>query len=94
MSAPRRLVDDPTADPALQRALGQGSPARPLDELTRRRLRSRLMRAAAVPAVAAWWLFMKSALAALGVVGAAATAATVTGVVEWRSAPAPTDCGT
>ena len=85
MNAPRRLLDDPGADPALQRVLGRGA-ARPLDEVTRRRLRGRLARAAALPAVAAWWLFVKSALAALGVVGVAATAATVTGVVEWRSA--------
>lgn len=90
MSEPRRLLDDPTADPALQRVLGRGGGARPLDEITRRRLRARLTRAAALPAVAAWWLFVKSALAALGVVGVAATAATVTGVLEWRSArPAP-----
>jgi hypothetical protein len=93
MSGPRRLVDDPTADPGLQRLLGGGSGARPLDEMTRRRLRGKLARAAALPAVAAWWLFMKSALAALGAVGVAATTATVTGVVEWRSplpVPPPT----
>jgi hypothetical protein len=90
MNEPRRLLDDPSADPVLQRALGRGA-ARSLDELTRRRLRSRLARAAALPAVAAWWLFVKSAVAALGVVGVAATAATVTGVLEWRSArPAKT----
>jgi hypothetical protein len=90
MSEPRRLLDDSAADPALQRALGRGA-ARPLDELTRRRLRARLARAVALPAVAAWWIFVKSALAALGFVGVAATAATVSGVLEWRSArPAAT----
>ena len=90
MSAPRRLVDDPAADQALQRVLRDGSAARPLDDLTRRRLGAKLSRAAALPAAAAGWLFVKSATAALGAVGIAASVATVTGVIDWPSAaPVP-----
>ncbi len=85
MSAPRRLVDDPDADRQLSRVLRESSGARPLDDATRRRLGAKLSRAAAVPAVAAGWLFVKSAAAALGAVGVAATVATVTGVVDWPS---------
>lgn len=85
MSAPRRLIDDPTADAGLREVLANGSGARPLEEKTKRRLAAKLSRAAALPAVAAWWLFVKSAVAALGMVGAVATAATLSGVLEWRS---------
>jgi hypothetical protein len=61
--------------------------------MTRRRIGSKVARAVAVPAMAAGWvLFVKSAAAALGAVGVAATVATVTGAVEWperREPPAP-----
>lgn len=84
MSEPRRLVDDPAADVELRRLLRESGGARPLDGTTRRRIGRKVARAAAVPALAAGWvLFVKSAAAALGAVGVAATVATVTGAVEW-----------
>lgn len=86
MSAPRRLIDDPDADQALSRLLSESGGARPLDDMTRRRLRSRLARASAVPAVAAGWLFVKSAAAALGAVAVTGVVVSVTGIVPWPSA--------
>lgn len=84
MSAPRRLVDDADADVELRRLLRESAGAQPLDGMTRRRLGSKVARAAAVPAMTVGWLlFVKSAVAALGAVGVAATVATVSGVVEW-----------
>lgn len=84
MSAPRRLVDDPHADAELQRLLRESTGARPLDSITRRRVGSKVARAVAAPALAAGWLlFVKSAGAALGAVGAAATVATMAGVIDW-----------
>jgi hypothetical protein len=84
MSAPRRWVDDPDADVGLQQLLRESAGAQPLDAVTRRRVGSKVARAVAVPVMAAGWvLFVKSAAAALGAVGVAATVATVTGVIEW-----------
>jgi hypothetical protein len=93
MKAPRRWVDDPKADELLRDVL-RGTPrARPLDDVTRRRLSSKIARASALPAVAAGWLFVKSATAALGVVLGTGAIASYTGIVEWspkRAAePAP-----
>jgi hypothetical protein len=89
MSAPKRWVDDPDADEGLRQTLRGAAGARRLDDVTRRRLSQKVARAAAVPAVAAGWLFVKSAAAALGVVVASAGAANYAGVLDWP-APAPT----
>ncbi|HEY6078768.1 MAG TPA: hypothetical protein VIW29_08190 [Polyangiaceae bacterium] len=86
MSAPRRLIDDPEADQELRSVLQAGGAARPLDDATRRRLRSRVARASALPAVAAGWLFVKSAAAALGAVAVTGTVVSVTGILPWPSA--------
>jgi hypothetical protein len=82
MTAPRRWIDDPEADAGLREVL-RGTPrARALDQVTRRRLSARVARASALPALAAGWLFVKSAGAALGVVLGAGAIAVSTGVVE------------
>jgi hypothetical protein len=88
MSAPRRWVDDPSADEALRELLRGAPAARPLDPMTRRRLGAKVLRSSAVPAVAASWLFVKSAAAALGVVLGAGVVAQSIGVVQ-LSAPKP-----
>lgn len=88
MSAPRRWLDDPNADPSMRDVLRKAPPARSLDVATRRRLGVKVARASAVPAVAAGWLFVKSAAAALGVVLGTGTVLVSAGVVEW-SKPAP-----
>lgn len=83
MTVPRRWIDDPEADETLREVL-RGTPrARSLDQVTRRRLSARVARASALPALAAGWLFVKSAAAALGVVLGAGAIAVSTGVVEW-----------
>lgn len=87
MNAPRRWVDDPDADEALRDVLRATPRARPLDAATRRRLSTKVARAAALPAVAAGWLFVKSAAAALGVVLGTGAVAVATGVVEWSPKP-------
>lgn len=89
MNAPRRLLDDPNADAELQELLRQSPRARSLDPLTQRRLRGRVARAAAVPMVAAGWLFVKSAAAALGVVLGTGAIAIATGVVDWSPPQEP-----
>lgn len=89
MNAPRRLLDDPSADQELRDVLRASPRARSLDPLTRRRLRGRVARAAAVPAVAAGWLFVKSAAAALGVVLGTGAIAIATDVVDWSPPAAP-----
>ena len=89
MSAPRRWLDDPDADETLREVLRQTPRARPLDRVTRRRLRAQVARASALPAVAAGWLFVKSAGAALAVVLGTSAIAVATGVVEWSPRPAP-----
>lgn len=95
MSAPRRWVDDPDADEALRELLRGTAGARPLDQLTRRRLGAKVARASALPAAAAGWLFVKSAAAALGVVLGGGALAVSTGIVhltphvEVESRPAP-----
>jgi hypothetical protein len=89
VTVPRRWIDDPEADETLREVL-RGTPrARSLDQVTRRRLSARVARASALPALAAGWLFVKSAGAALGVVLGAGAIAVSTGVVEWspRSDP-------
>jgi hypothetical protein len=83
MSAPRRWVDDPGADEALRELLRGAPSARPLDQLTRKRLGAKVARASALPAAAAGWLFVKSAAAALGVVLGGGALAVSTGAVEW-----------
>lgn len=93
MSAPRRWLEDPEADSALREVL-RGAPAtRPLDAVTRRRLGTKVARVSALPVVAAGWLFVKSAAAALGVVLGTGAIAVSAGVIEWGpppvSAPAP-----
>jgi hypothetical protein len=90
MSAPRRWLDDPDAEETLREVLRATPGARSLDPVTRRRLRVQVARASAVPAVAAGWLFVKSAGAALGVVLGAGAIAVATGVVEWSPRPVPT----
>lgn len=87
MSAPRRWVNDPDADEALRDVLRATPRARSLDAVTRRRLSAKVARAAALPAVAAGWLFVKSAAAALGVVLGTGAVAVATGVVEWSPKP-------
>lgn len=82
MSTPRRWVDDPDADEALREVLRGTPSARPLDQLTRRRLGAKVARFSAVPAAAAGWLFVKSAAAALGVVLGAGTIAVSTGIIH------------
>lgn len=82
MSAPRRWVDDPEADEALRELLRGTAGARPIDQLTRRRLGAKVARTAALPAAAAGWLFVKSAAAALGVVLGGGVIAVSTGVVD------------
>jgi hypothetical protein len=90
MSAPRRWVEDPDADEQLQRVLRGAPSARPLDAVTRRRLGAKVARVSALPLVAAGWLFVKSAAAALGMVLGAGAIAVSTGVIEWGPpAPAP-----
>lgn len=93
MNAPRRLLDDPNADSELREVLRHSPRARSLDPLTRRRLRGQVARAAAVPVVAAGWLFVKSAAAALGVVLGTGALAVATGVVDWSppAKPQPLD---
>jgi len=83
MNAPRRWVDDPEADETLRQVLRKAPGARSLDQPTRRRLRARVARAASVPAVAAGWLFVKSAAAGLGVVLGTGMIAISTGVIDW-----------
>jgi hypothetical protein len=83
MNAPRRWVDDPEADETLREVLRGAPAARALDQLTRRRLRARVARASAVPALAAGWLFVKSAAAGLGIVLGAGVLAVSTGVIDW-----------
>lgn len=83
MNAPRRWLDDPEADETLREVLRAAPGARPLDQPTRRRLRARVTRAAAVPAAAAGWLFVKSALAGLGIVLGTGVIAVSTGVIDW-----------
>ena len=87
MSAPRRWLDDPDADEALRDVLRATPRARSLDAVTRRRLSHKVARAAALPAVAAGWLFVKSAAAALGVVLGTGALAVAAGVVEWSPKP-------
>lgn len=82
MSAPRRWVDDPDADETLREVLRGAPGARSLDSVTRRRLSAKVARASAVPALAAGWLFVKSAAAALGVVLGTGAIAVSTGVLE------------
>jgi hypothetical protein len=89
MSAPRRWLDDPDADESLRGVLRATPRARPLDAVTRRRLSAKVARAAALPAMAAGWLFVKSAAAALGVVLGTGAVAVATGVVEWSPKPEP-----
>ncbi len=82
MNAPQRWIDDPDADETLREVL-RGTPrARSLDPLTRRRLGAKVARASAMPVVAAGWLFVKSAAAALGVVLGTGAVAVSTGVLE------------
>lgn len=83
MNAPRRWLDDPDADEALRSVLRGASRARPLDQLTRRRLGAKVARASAFPAAAASWLFVKSATAALTVVLGSGAVAVATGVIDW-----------
>lgn len=94
MSAPRRWLDDPNADESLRNVLRATPPARSLDAVTRRRLRAKVARAAALPAVAAGWLIVKSAAAALGVVLGTGAVAVATGVVEWSPKPEPATVAT
>jgi hypothetical protein len=89
VNAPRRWLEDPDADESLREVLRATPRARPLDAVTRRRLRAQVARASALPAVAASWLFVKSAGAALGVVLGTGAIAVATGVVEWSPRPAP-----
>lgn len=89
MNAPRRLLDDPDADQELREVLRSSPRARSLDALTQRRLRGRVARAAALPVVAAGWLFVKSAAAALGVVLGSGAIAIATGVVDWSPPAQP-----
>ena len=89
MNAPRRLLDDPSADQELRDVLQSSPRARSLDALTERRLRGRVARAAAVTVVAAGWLFVKSAAAALGVVLGTGAIAIATGVVDWSPRALP-----
>lgn len=84
MTAPRRLLEDPDADPALRDVLRGAPTARPLDPVTRRRLGTKVARASALPVVAAGWLFVKSATAALGVVLGTGALAVSAGIVDWR----------
>lgn len=86
MSEPKRWVDDPEADRELSDVLRGAGPARRLDEATRRRLGAKVARASALPAVAAGWLFAKSAAAALVAVVGTASVATFTGVIAWPTA--------
>lgn len=86
MSAPRRLLDDPEADRELLRVLQASGGARPLDDATRRRLRAKVVKASALPAVAAGWLFVKSAAAALGAVAVTGVVVSVTGILPWPGA--------
>jgi hypothetical protein len=89
MSAPQRWIDDPDADETLREVL-RGTPrARSLDPLTRRRLSAKVARASAMPAVAAGWLFVKSAAAALGVVLGTGAVAVSTGVLSLSPGPQP-----
>lgn len=83
MNAPRRWLDDPDADETLRSVLRGASRARPLDQLTRRRLGAKVARASAFPAAAASWLFVKSATAALTVVLGSGAVAVATGVIDW-----------
>ena len=83
MNAPRRWVDDPDTDETLREILRAAPRVRPLDQPTRRRLRARVARASAMPAVAAGWLFVKSAAAGLGVVLGTGMVAVSTGVIDW-----------
>jgi hypothetical protein len=92
VTAPRRWLDDPEADATLRDVLRGASGARPLDQVTRRRLGVKVARASALPAVAAGWLFVKSAAAALGIVLGTGALAVQTGIIEWR-APAVAELG-
>jgi hypothetical protein len=80
------LLDDPTADETLREVLRGAPTARSLDRATRRRLGAKVARASALPAVAASWLFVKSAAAALGVVLGTGAIAVSTGVIDWSPA--------
>jgi hypothetical protein len=83
MNAPRRWIDDPEADETLREVLRAAPSARALDQVTRQRLRTRVARASAVPALAAGWLFVKSAAAGLGIVLGTGAIAVSTGVIDW-----------
>jgi hypothetical protein len=90
MTAPERWVDDPLTDESLRSVLRGAPGVRSLDEVTRRRLSAKVARASAVPAVAAGWLFVKSAGAALGVVLGSGAIAVSAGIIDWsppRAAP-------
>jgi len=87
VSTPRRWLDDPDADQGLRDLIRATPRARSLDAVTRRRLSHKVARTAALPAVAAGWLFVKSAAAALGIVLGAGAIAVATGVVEWSAGP-------
>lgn len=91
MNAPRRLIDDPDANSDLRDVVRQAPAARSLDVVTRRRLGARVARASAVPAVAAGWLFVKSAAAALAVVVGTGTVLVSTGVVNWSPSSVPAE---
>lgn len=93
MSAPRRWVDDPDADETLREVLRGAPGARGLDLVTRRRLSAKVARASAVPALAAGWLFVKSAAAALGVVLGTGAIAVSTGVLELSPRVEPSAVG-
>jgi type IV secretory pathway VirB10-like protein len=67
----------------------QAPAARSLDVATRRRLGAKVARASAIPAVAAGWLFVKSAAAALAVVVGTGTVLVSTGVVSWSRSSEP-----
>lgn len=84
MTDPQRWLDDPDADSLLRDALRGAPAARSLDQVTRRRLASRVARASALPAAAAGWVFVKSAAAALGVVLGGGAIAVSTGIVDWE----------
>jgi hypothetical protein len=87
MNAPKRWIDDPEADSGLRDTLRGAGSARGLDDVTRRRLSAKVARASALPAVAAGWLFVKSAAAALGVVVGTASLASYTGILKGPTRP-------
>ncbi len=83
MTAPRRWLEDPDADESLRELLRGAPNARPLDQVTRRRLGVKVARVSALPVAAAGWLFVKSATAALGVVLGTGALAVSAGIIEW-----------